>query len=69
MPAFEAADWRKSSRCGGTGTCVEVARLDTSQIGARDTKRGTASPVLQFSAAEWRTFTERVKRGDLDLPS
>ncbi|WP_245679531.1 DUF397 domain-containing protein [Actinomadura hibisca] len=69
MPAFEAADWRKSSRCGGTGTCVEVARLDPSQIGARDTKRGAAGPVLQFSAAEWRTFTDRVKRGELDLSS
>ncbi|MQY07568.1 DUF397 domain-containing protein [Actinomadura macrotermitis] len=68
MPSIPANStvWRKSSQCGGNGTCVEVARLGSAKIGARDTKRGEDGPVLQFSTSDWRTFTARIKNGDLD---
>ena len=59
--------WRKGSRCAANGTCVEIAALPASRaIAARDAKHGEASPVLLFSTGEWRLFTDRIKRGDLD---
>lgn len=66
----EPISWRKGSRCAANGTCVEIAALTASRaIAARDAKHGDASPVLLFSTGEWRAFTDRIKRGDLDTSS
>ncbi|KAB2351787.1 DUF397 domain-containing protein [Actinomadura rudentiformis] len=60
--------WRKGSRCAANGTCVEIAgAYAPGTIAARDAKHGEASPVLLFSPGEWRTFTDRIKSGELDL--
>lgn len=57
-----AGDWRKSSRSYSEGNCAEVANLPAGAVAVRDTQdRG--GPVLTFSAASWRTFTTKVKRG------
>ncbi|MEU5883649.1 DUF397 domain-containing protein [Spirillospora sp. NPDC047279] len=64
-----SAGWRKSTRCGGSGTCVEVAMLSGGQIGARDTKEGTTGPILRFSAGDWSTFLTQAKNGEFDLSS
>jgi hypothetical protein len=32
----------------------------------RDTKLGEASPVLRYTAAEWRAFIDGVKAGEFD---
>ncbi|GAA4074037.1 MULTISPECIES: DUF397 domain-containing protein [Actinomadura] len=58
--------WRKSSRCGGSTTCVEVAALPGGVIGARDSARD-GGPELSFSAAAWGSFVTEVKRGRFDL--
>jgi hypothetical protein len=55
--------WRKSSYSGGQGgNCVEVATRDGAVV--RDTKdyRG---PVLRFTPAAWKRFTDQMKAGRL----
>jgi hypothetical protein len=44
---------------------VEVAHLE-GNIGVRDSKAPDA-PHLTFGAADWRSFADRVKRGEHDL--
>ncbi|MFI0485554.1 DUF397 domain-containing protein [Actinomadura sp. 9N215] len=60
------AHWRKSSHSSGQGgECVEVADLAPS-VAVRDSK-DPHGPKLAFTAAEWRTFTHRVKTSEFDL--
>ena len=59
------AVWRKSSRSGGDGQCVEVAQLDQ-EVAVRDSK-DPDGPVLVFTPEEWQTFIGGAKTGDFDL--
>ena len=54
--------WQKSSYCGYNGDCVEVAGMGR-QIGVRDSKAGSASPVLRFDPAAWAAFVADIKGG------
>ena len=54
--------WQKSSYCGYNGDCVEVADMGR-QIGVRDSKAGSASPVLRFDRAAWAAFVAGLKGG------
>jgi hypothetical protein len=56
--------WRVSSYSASSASCVEVAGLGR-QVGMRDSK-DPDGPVLCFTRAQWRTFIDAVKRGDLD---
>lgn len=60
-------NWRKSARCAGNGACVEVGGLPSGAVAARDAHYGDASPVLTFSAYEWRVLVEKIKAGLLNL--
>lgn len=65
------SEWRKSARCGPDNGCVELARLNidaSGQIGVRDSKNISASPVLSFERDVWAGFTLRIKAGSYDLP-
>jgi Domain of unknown function (DUF397) len=57
--------WRRSSASGPTGSCVEVARSQTSVL-VRDS-RGQPEAELAFSPDQWRGFVRRVKDGRVPL--
>lgn len=52
--------WRKSSKSGQSGNCVEVADLGTG-IGVRDTK-AREQGHLTVSPAEWVAFVDSLKK-------
>ncbi|MFF5291120.1 DUF397 domain-containing protein [Paractinoplanes globisporus] len=57
-------NWRKSTRSGSNGQCVEARRMgETIQV--RDSKN-TSGPVLSFTLNEWSAFTAGVKRNEFD---
>ena len=58
------AGWRKSSRCGSGGACVEVA-LREAAVGMRDSK-DPAGLVLVFGADQWRGFLTDLRAGRFD---
>ncbi|MFF0819265.1 DUF397 domain-containing protein [Micromonospora haikouensis] len=51
--------WRKSSRSGSNGQCVEVRDCE-SQIDVRDSKAREAG-MLSFSASPWDAFVSGIK--------
>jgi hypothetical protein len=65
MTAFSAkkclneARWRKSSRSATNAHCVEVAAA-AEVVGVRDTKDRDGG-TLVFTAAQWSSFTTRLK--------
>lgn len=60
-----AATWRKASSSGGSGNCVEVARLAGGTTAVRDSKDPDGT-VLAFTSAEWDAFVDGVKAGEFD---
>ncbi|MGX7673490.1 DUF397 domain-containing protein [Plantactinospora sp. DSM 117369] len=52
-------EWRKSTRSGGNGACVE-ARYTGHTTEVRDSKDITG-PVLAFTPAAWRTFVRHIR--------
>ncbi|REE98173.1 DUF397 domain-containing protein [Thermomonospora umbrina] len=57
--------WRRSTHCGPSGSCVEVARLSDAHLGVRDAKQGDTGPTLGVPAFAWRALVARVVAGDL----
>jgi hypothetical protein len=56
--------WRKSTRSGTGGDCVEVAQADA-VVAVRDSK-DPGGPVLVFRAESWTAFVAATKQGEFD---
>jgi hypothetical protein len=65
-PDLAQASWRKSSRSGSNGNCVEIA-FTGDMIAVRDSKDPTGG-VLIFTHAEWDAFVGGVRDGEFDRP-
>jgi hypothetical protein len=66
MTDLDWARWRKSTRSGGAGDCVEVADNLPGVVGVRDSK-DPGGPALAFTPEEWRAFISAARDGEFDL--
>lgn len=62
------AVWRKSTRSGAQGNCVEVAPLPTGTIAVRNS-RHPHGPALIFTHDEMAAFVDGAKAGEFDVPA
>lgn len=59
------ATWRKSSRSGAQGNCVEVTPLGGGRIAVRNS-RFPGGPALVYSREEMSAFVAAAKAGEFD---
>jgi hypothetical protein len=55
--------WRRSTRCGESGQCVEVADLGDA-VAVRDAA-DPDGPVLSFTRSSWTAFVTSLVEGEL----
>lgn len=67
MSRDKFTNWRRSSLSSGGDNCVEVAFAADGSVGVRDSKRGDASPVLEFTSPEWEAFLGGVGLDEFSL--
>ncbi|MFJ6197266.1 DUF397 domain-containing protein [Micromonospora sp. NPDC092111] len=64
MVNLTSARWRKSTRSGNQGNCVEVADNLPDVIAVRDSKDPNG-PALIFASTAWKAFTRHLSSGTL----
>ncbi|GAA1771774.1 DUF397 domain-containing protein [Nonomuraea sp. NPDC003560] len=60
------AAWRKATRSGDSGDCLEVAPLPDGRVGLRDTERLDLAPYV-VSPSVWAAFVDGAKKGEFDF--
>ncbi|MGH3935291.1 MAG: DUF397 domain-containing protein [Pseudonocardiaceae bacterium] len=61
MTTLADATYRKSTRSGASGNCVEVAALTSGHRAVRDSKHPTGPTI---TPADWTAFTTSLRTGD-----
>jgi len=56
--------WRKSTRSGAAGHCVEIAETPAA-VFVRDSKDADG-PMLKFDVRQWTGFIDGVRNGEFD---
>jgi hypothetical protein len=56
--------WRKATRSGTDGACVEVAEVPDG-VRVRDSK-DPDGPMLSFTTEAWRDLLCRIRKGELE---
>ncbi|GAA3931914.1 hypothetical protein GCM10023085_11550 [Actinomadura viridis] len=64
-PDMSCATWRRSSRSGQNGNCVEIAQV-AGIVAVRDSQNVDASPIL-LPPAGWRALLANVHAGQYDF--
>jgi Domain of unknown function (DUF397) len=57
--------WRKATKSGNNGACVEVRSARDGGAQVRDSK-DPGGAVLTFTAAEWDAFLDGARLGEFD---
>jgi hypothetical protein len=57
-------EWRRSSFCGHSGSCVEMAETPDGGVAIRRGEAPGTGSVLFFSRDEWEAFADGVKAGE-----
>jgi hypothetical protein len=61
---IDGHSWRRSSRCGTHGSCVEISDLDGGAVAVRDGKTPDTSPILVFDRETWLAFISGIQAGE-----
>jgi hypothetical protein len=64
MGEESAIRWRRSGRCNGESTCVEIAFVED-RVLVRNSQ-APDGPTATFSRAEWAVFVAGVKNDEFD---
>ncbi|MEV7359169.1 DUF397 domain-containing protein [Kitasatospora sp. NPDC091276] len=62
---LSGARWRKSTRSGQGGQCVEVSDAFPGIVPVRDSKDPNG-PALLFPSPAWQSFVTAIRAGEFD---